>query len=305
MLKTKTVVGRRRRRRASRSTFEGEKAPAEPQLYDLVLVAVGRSPNGKQIGAREGRRRGRPTAASSPSTSRCARTCAHILRDRRHRRPADARAQGRARRPRRRRSRARARSRIFDARQIPSVAYTDPEVAWAGVTEDECKAQGIKYRQGGVPVGGVGPRDRQRPRRGLHEAAVRRGDASRDRRRHRRHACRRPDQRDLRSRSRWAATPSTSARRSIRIRRSSRIDRHGRRGVRRRLHRPAAGSRRNSAADRVPPTPDQSRMQPEVTETSMQAARKPLYTSLYFQVIVAIVIGVAARALLSRTRRLR
>ena len=45
---------RRRRRRqptASRSTFEGEKAPTGPQPYDLVLVAVGRSPNGKKIGA--------------------------------------------------------------------------------------------------------------------------------------------------------------------------------------------------------------------------------------------------------------
>ena len=61
----------------------------------------------------------------------------------------------------------------FDARQIPSVAYTDPEVAWAGVTEDECKAQGIELRQGGVPVGRVGARNRERPRRGLHQAAVR------------------------------------------------------------------------------------------------------------------------------------
>ena len=39
----------------------------------------------------------------------------------------------------------------FDARQIPSVAYTDPEVAWTGVTEDECKAQGIKYGKAVFP----------------------------------------------------------------------------------------------------------------------------------------------------------
>ena len=39
----------------------------------------------------------------------------------------------------------------FDARQIPSVAYTDPEVAWAGLTEDQCKAQGIKYGRAVFP----------------------------------------------------------------------------------------------------------------------------------------------------------
>src|SRR6202040_3561115 len=39
----------------------------------------------------------------------------------------------------------------FDARQIPSVAYTDPEVAWAGLTEEQCKAQGIKYAKAVFP----------------------------------------------------------------------------------------------------------------------------------------------------------
>jgi dihydrolipoamide dehydrogenase len=39
----------------------------------------------------------------------------------------------------------------FDARQIPSVAYTDPEVAWAGKTEDQCKAEGIKYGKAVFP----------------------------------------------------------------------------------------------------------------------------------------------------------
>ncbi|MEM9199277.1 MAG: NAD(P)/FAD-dependent oxidoreductase, partial [Pseudomonadota bacterium] len=41
--------------------------------------------------------------------------------------------------------------RAFDARVIPSVAYTDPEVAWAGLTETEAKAQGIKYGKGSFP----------------------------------------------------------------------------------------------------------------------------------------------------------
>jgi dihydrolipoamide dehydrogenase len=35
----------------------------------------------------------------------------------------------------------------FDVRQIPSVAYTDPEIAWAGVTEEECKAKGVSYNK--------------------------------------------------------------------------------------------------------------------------------------------------------------
>src|SRR3712207_3022843 len=39
----------------------------------------------------------------------------------------------------------------FDAKVIPSVAYTDPEVAWAGLTENECKAKGIKYGKGVFP----------------------------------------------------------------------------------------------------------------------------------------------------------
>jgi dihydrolipoamide dehydrogenase len=39
----------------------------------------------------------------------------------------------------------------FDARQIPSVAYTDPEVAWTGVTEDECRARNIAYRKAVFP----------------------------------------------------------------------------------------------------------------------------------------------------------
>ena len=41
--------------------------------------------------------------------------------------------------------------RAFDARVIPSVAYTDPEVAWVGLTEDEAKAQGIKVKKGLFP----------------------------------------------------------------------------------------------------------------------------------------------------------
>ena len=44
----------------------------------------------------------------------------------------------------------------FDARQIPSVAYTDPEVAWTGITEDECKANGTKYGKAVFPWSACG-----------------------------------------------------------------------------------------------------------------------------------------------------
>ena len=65
-------------------------------------------------------------------------------------------------------------SAAFNARVIPSVAYTDPEVAWVGLTEDQAKAEGIEDQEGPVPVDRFGPRHRQRPRRRLHQAAVRR-----------------------------------------------------------------------------------------------------------------------------------
>ena len=45
--------------------------------------------------------------------------------------------------------------RFFDASLIPSVAYTDPEVAWCGVTETQAKAPGDQVRKGRVPVGGL------------------------------------------------------------------------------------------------------------------------------------------------------
>ena len=77
--------------------FEGDQAPAQPQTYGLVLVAVGRSANGRKIARREGRRRGRRARPDSSRQAAAHERAAH-LRDRRHRRPADARAQGEPRR---------------------------------------------------------------------------------------------------------------------------------------------------------------------------------------------------------------
>ena len=81
----------------------------------------------------------------------------------------------------------------FDARVIPSVAYTDPEVLGRRHRR-RSQGAGLKVKKG-LFLDGLGPCHRQRPRRRVHQAAVRRGDAPHRRRRHRRHACRRHDRR--------------------------------------------------------------------------------------------------------------
>ncbi len=151
-----------------RVAFEGDEAP-EPQVYDRILVAVGRTPNGGLIDAdmagvvvddhgfipvnRQLRTNiphilaigdivGQPMLAHKAvhegkvAAEVCAGMNAH-----------------------------------FDARVIPSVAYTDPEVAWVGATETEAKARGIKYGKGVFPWA-ASARDRCRDcraqRRGTH-----------------------------------------------------------------------------------------------------------------------------------------
>ena len=148
MLKTKTV-GAEAKQDGIYVSFEGDKAPAEPQRYDLVLVAVGRAPNGKKINAEAAgvavTDRGFITVdkqmrsnvshifaigdiVSNPMLAHKAVHEGHVAAEAAHGEKA-----------------------FFDARQIPSVAYTDPEVAWTGKTEDECRAQGIKYSVGKFP----------------------------------------------------------------------------------------------------------------------------------------------------------
>ena len=148
MLKTKTVAVEAKPE-GILVRFEGEQAPAEPQLYDMVLVSVGRSPNGKKIAADKAgvvvtdrgfievdkqMRTNVPNIfaigdiVGQPMLAHKAVHEAHVA--------AEAAAGHKA---------------YFDARVIPSVAYTDPEVAWVGMTEDECKKQGIKYGVGKFP----------------------------------------------------------------------------------------------------------------------------------------------------------
>jgi dihydrolipoamide dehydrogenase len=129
--------------------FEGEQAPAGPQLYDRVLVAVGRSPNGKKIDA------GRAGVAVDergfiPVDGQLRTNVAHIFAIGdvarqpmlAHKAVHEAHVAAEA---------AAGEKSWFDARVIPSVAFTDPELAWVGVTEEEAKAQGIKYGKAAFP----------------------------------------------------------------------------------------------------------------------------------------------------------
>ncbi len=130
-------------------SFEGKQAPDKPQVYDKVLVAVGRSPNGKQINAEAagisvdehgfipvdehmrtnvpniyaiGDVVGQPMLAHKATHE--AKVAAEVIAGL----PAS-----------------------FDPMTIPSVAYTDPEVAWMGLTETVAKAEGIEYEKGVFP----------------------------------------------------------------------------------------------------------------------------------------------------------
>ena len=149
MLKTKTV-GAEATADGIKVQFEGLDGTKSDGVYDLVLQAVGRTPNGKKIGADKagvivGDRGFIPVdvqmrtnvphifaigdIVGQPMLAHKAVHEAHVAAEVA---AGDSKAQ-------------------FDARVIPSVAYTDPEVAWVGLTEDEAKAQGIKVKKGLFP----------------------------------------------------------------------------------------------------------------------------------------------------------
>ncbi|MCE8026756.1 dihydrolipoyl dehydrogenase [Billgrantia aerodenitrificans] len=148
MLKTRTTAVKAQKN-GLKVSFEGEGAPAEPQLYDMILQAVGRSPNGHKIGAENA-----GVAVDERgfiATDKQMRTnVGHIFAIGdivgqpmlAHKAVHEAHVAAEA---------AAGHKSFFDARQIPSVAYTDPEVAWAGKTEAECKAEGIKYGKAVFP----------------------------------------------------------------------------------------------------------------------------------------------------------
>jgi len=130
-------------------SFDGKNAPDKAQVYDRVLVAVGRSPNGNKINAQAagvnvdergfiavdehmqtnvpqiyaiGDVVGNPMLAHKATHE--AKVAAEVIAGHKS---------------------------LFDPLTIPSVAYTDPEVAWMGLTETEAKAQGIDYEKGMFP----------------------------------------------------------------------------------------------------------------------------------------------------------
>ncbi len=130
-------------------TFEGKKAPAEPVRYDKVLVAVGRTPNGKLLDAEKagvavddrgfintdkqmktnvnhifaiGDIVGQPMLAHKAVHE--AHVAAEVISGKKH---------------------------YFDPKCIPSIAYTDPEIAWVGVTEKEAKEQGLNIETAVFP----------------------------------------------------------------------------------------------------------------------------------------------------------
>ncbi|SIO05397.1 dihydrolipoyl dehydrogenase [Salinivibrio sp. ES.052] len=130
-------------------TMEGKKAPAEPVRYDAVLVAIGRSPNGKLLDAGQagvevddrgfinvdkqmrtnvphiyaiGDIVGQPMLAHKGVHE--GHVAAEVISGKKH---------------------------YFDPKVIPSIAYTEPEVAWVGKTEKECKEEGINYEASTFP----------------------------------------------------------------------------------------------------------------------------------------------------------
>jgi dihydrolipoamide dehydrogenase len=148
MLETKTVAVEARPE-GLLVTFEGENAPAEPQLYDMILQSAGRTPNGKKIGAEKAgvtvtdrgfipvdqqMRTNVPhlfaigDIVGQPMLAHKAVHEGHVA--------AEAAAGQKS---------------FFDAKVIPGVAYTDPEVAWVGLTEAEARQQGLKVGVGKFP----------------------------------------------------------------------------------------------------------------------------------------------------------
>jgi dihydrolipoamide dehydrogenase len=148
MLRTKTVSAEARYDGVLVG-FDGEQAPAEPDYYDMVLVSVGRSANGNKIGAERAgvvvdargyiavdkqMRTNVPhifaigDIVGQPMLAHKAVHEGHVA--------AEVIAGQKS---------------FFDAQVIPSVAYTDPEIAWVGVTEDEAKKAGRKVKKGLFP----------------------------------------------------------------------------------------------------------------------------------------------------------
>ena len=148
MLKTK-VVGVSASATGLSVTFEGDKAPTESVVYDQILVSVGRAPNGRKLEA-EAAGITVDERGFIPTDEQLRTNVNHIfaIGDITHgpMLAHKATAEGRLV------AEVIAGKRVkMDVRCIPSVAYTDPEVAWVGQTKDELKAANIDFKEGVFP----------------------------------------------------------------------------------------------------------------------------------------------------------
>ena len=148
MLKTK-VTKIEAQKKGLLVTFEGEQAPAEPQLYDKVLMAVGRRPNGREIAAEAAglivNERGfipvdKQQRTNVPHIFAIGDIVGDPMLAHKAVHEGKVAAENIA-----------GHKAFFEPLSIPSVAYTDPEVAWMGLTETQAKAQGIEYEKGVFP----------------------------------------------------------------------------------------------------------------------------------------------------------
>jgi dihydrolipoyl dehydrogenase len=129
-------------------SFDGARAPAT-EVFDKILVAVGRRPNGTMIGAENAGVRV-DDQGFIPVDKQLRTSVPHIFAIGdiagppmlAHKATHEGKVAAEV---------AAGRSSAFDARVIPSVAYTDPEVAWAGLTETEARAAGVPYGKGVFP----------------------------------------------------------------------------------------------------------------------------------------------------------
>jgi len=148
LLKTK-VTAVEAQKTGLKVTFEDDKGETSTDRFDKILVAVGRRPNGKLIDAdKAGVAVDERGFIAVDSQQRTGQSHIFAIGDvvgqpmLAHKAVHEGKVAAEV---------CAGQNRHFDARLIPSVAYTDPEVAWCGLTETEAKAQGIKYEKGVFP----------------------------------------------------------------------------------------------------------------------------------------------------------
>jgi len=148
MLKTK-VTKIEATKAGLKVTFEGEQAPAEPQVYEKVLMAVGRRPNGREINAEAAglivNERGfipvdKQMRTNVPHIFAIGDIVGDPMLAHKAVHEGKVAAENIA-----------GHKAFFEPLTIPSVAYTDPEIAWMGLTETQAKAQGIAYEKASFP----------------------------------------------------------------------------------------------------------------------------------------------------------